>query len=178
VSRPLLIAALAGLVAAGVGHAQNRKKEPDQKVYTSPNYKFKTYFPEKDPKVVTRKVKTKAGELDQGTASVELRDGGVFSVSVTILPEAVATTDPKTVIDGVRDGIKGKDGKVEFDEPHEQGEAKTPGREMAFHFSKNDLRTRVFLVDNRLYQVTVTGSKSVVTGETAGKFLSAFEVTK
>jgi len=177
VSRPLLIAALAGLVAAGVGHAQNRKKEPDQKVYTSPNYKFKTYFPEKDPKVVTRKVKTKAGELEQGTASVELRDG-VYSVSVTMLPEAVATTDPTTVIDGVRDGIKGKDGKVELDQPHEQGEAKTPGREMLFDFRKNQIKTRVFVVEDRLYQVTVTGSKSVVTSDMAGKFFSAFEITK
>jgi hypothetical protein len=177
VIRLLTIASLAGFLAAGAGSAQGKRKEPEPKEYTSPTFKYKAYFPEKTPRESTKKVKTNGGELEQGTASVELRDG-VFSVTVTLLPEAVATTDPKTVLDGVRDGIKGKDGELESDAAIEQVAGKTPGREFLFTFRKNQLKTRVFLVENRLYQVTVTGPKAVVTGDTAGKFLAAFEVTK
>jgi hypothetical protein len=179
VSRLLAIAFLSGLVAAGVGHAQGgRKKEIEQKEYKSAKYKFRAYFPEKDPKVETRKLKIDGGEMDQSTASVEHRDG-VYSVSVTVLPDPAVLAGEKAVLDGVRDGIKGKDDKALHNEVEiEQNTSKTPGRELLFDFRKNQLRTRVFLVENRLYQVTVTGSKSVVTGDTAGKFLAAFEVTK
>ena len=173
-----LVVTVAALLGAGIAAGQGKKKEYDPKPYTSTEFKFKTFFPEKGPKETTRKIKTDGGELEQGTASVELRDGGVYSVTVTVLPEAAVQAGAKAVIDGVRDGIKGKDGKLESDKTHEQGEAKTPGREMLFTFRNNQLKTRVFLVDDRLYQVTVTGSKSVVAGETAGRFLSAFEVTK
>ena len=176
-SRLLAIAFLSGLVAAGIGHAQGRKKEIEQKEYKSAKYKFRAYFPEKDPKVETRKLKIDGGEMDQSTVSVELRDG-VYSVSVTVLPDAAVLAGEKAVLDGVRDGIKGKDGKVLHEDELEQNTSKTAGRELLFDFRRNQLRTRVFLVENRLYQVSVTGSKSVVAGDTAGKFLAAFEVTK
>ncbi|HEY2783679.1 MAG TPA: hypothetical protein VGJ05_01780 [Fimbriiglobus sp.] len=165
------------LAANGSGLGQGRRKEPEPKEYVSETYLYKTNFPEKDPKVTTQKLKTNAGELDQGTASVELRSA-TYSVTVTELPETTIRNGSKAVFDGVRDGIKGKAGIIQYEKPWDKGPAHMHYREILFDFRKNQLRTRIYLVDNRLYQVTVTGSKSIVTGNTADRFFSAFEITK
>lgn len=173
----VLTLVLVTLVGTATGYGQSKKREVEQKEFISPEYKYVTHFPEKAPKTTTRKLKTENGELTQATASVEFRDS-TYSVTVTLLPDAVAFAGAKAVIDGTRDGIKGKEGKVERDEDIKQGDAKLPARELLFDFRKNQMRTRILLVENRLYQVTVTGPKAVVIGETANRFFSAFEIRK
>jgi hypothetical protein len=107
--------------------------------------------------------------------------GGMASVSVSFYPESFKDIDPKKILDGVRDGLRGPEslgGKIESEKEITLGEAKLPGREVIIKAKKNWVRARLFLIEQSLYQVTVTGSEDNVKGKTATQFLDSFRHVK
>ena len=117
------------------------------------------------------------------TEKVEGPHGAIFSVSWVDYP-ADFTIEPKKVLEGAREGMKGIDGKLiqSKEVTITVGEDKFPGSEVQIEAGKNAIRSHIVLIDNRLYLVMVTGTKDVVCGQssikTTDSFLSSFRIEK
>src|SRR5205085_1948419 len=83
--------------------------------------------------------------------ATDLKSGAVFSVSVAEYPSAFAEVPADKVLDGVRDGLKGKDGKVKVDE---RLKGWSGGRAVQVEAGRNTIHARLVLVGSRLFQVT------------------------
>jgi hypothetical protein len=107
-------------------------------------------------------------------------DRAVYAVTYADYPESFRSVAAKALLDGVRDGLKGTDGKVVQDEETtaRAGTETITGRAFRIEAGSNVVRARVFLVENRLYQVMVTGKKSAVDRATADEFLKSFELLR
>jgi hypothetical protein len=140
--------------------------------------RFKVRFPGK-PEEKSQKAKTPLGELTVYTATYATPDGGVYLVShVDYPPAAAGPGDHATLLDGARDGLKGKDGKVVSDGPVPHAPDKAAGREVVIDKGKVQLRYRLIMKDARLYQVGTVGTGGFVTGKAASDFLDSFELVK
>jgi len=118
------------------------------------------------------------GDLKVVSAAYATADGNVFLTSYVDFPaEATKAEKRGSLLDGARDGIKGKDGKVISDKDTEFGVGKLPGREFEIEKGKQRLRFRLILRDDRLYQVAVIGSAAFVGGKEAIAFIESFELT-
>ena len=102
----------------------------------------------------------------------------MFAVTFADYPEAYRDVPAKVILDGVRDGLKGKDGKVEHDDDAALGPDKVPGRAVKVVAGSRVVRARVFLHGTRLYEVMVTGPKDAVATKAADEFLKSFEIVK
>ncbi len=92
----------------------------------------------------------------------------VFSVTVADYPSAFADVPADTLLDGVRDGLKGKDGKI-------KREDRKGGRTLQIEAGRNVIHARLVLVGSRLFQVTVAGPGKSFPEKTAREFLDSFE---
>lgn len=146
--------------------------------YAPKDGKFSVRFPGA-PKETPQTIKTGVGELSVFSATFATSDGNAYMVSYTDFPAEAARPEARdTLYDGVRDGFKGKDGKVLVEEKRDIGPDKLPGRELELEKDRQRVKVRVVLRDGRLYQVAVLGSKSFVGGKDATAFLDSFELTK
>ena len=140
--------------------------------------RFKVRFPGK-PEEKSQKAKTPLGELTVYTATFATPDGGVYLVSHVDYPAAAAApAEHETLLNGARDGLKGKDGKVVTEAKVALGADAAAGREVVVDRGKVQLRYRLFVRDNRLYQVGTVGTGGFVTGKAATEFLDSFELVK
>jgi hypothetical protein len=172
VIRPLLLTAMLVLVAAPVG-AQSRGE-----AYAPADGRFSVRFPGK-PKESTQTAKSAIGELKVVTATYAFSDGSAFMVSYTDFPDGAAKSENSgTLFDGVREGLKGKDGKLLDEQEVKVGADKHPGRDIEIEKDKKRMKFRVALRDGRLYQVAVIGTASFVKGKDAKSFIESFELTK
>lgn len=146
--------------------------------YSPPGGGYKVVFPGK-PKEASQTAKTKVGDLKVLTATYATAEGNVFLASQTEFPaDALAPDGLGTVYDGVRDGLKGKDGKVVSEKEVTVGDGRLPGREVLVDKGKQQTRFRVAVKGNRLYQVAAVGAGPFVTGAEATAFLDSFEPGK
>ena len=168
----LLLAAVFLFVVAPIA------AQPKGEVFAPKDGHYKVRFAGK-PKEETRTVESTIGELKVFTATYALSDGNVFMVSYTVFPEGAAKPeDRRTLFDGARDGLKGKDGKVNSDKDVEIGPDKLPGREVEIEKDKKRMKFRFILHEGRLYQVAVIGTASFAGGKDATAFFDSFEMTK
>ena len=146
-------------------------------VFQSDAGRYAAAFPGK-PRTETKELSTGPGRraVPVTTDKVDDPSGAVFAVTVADYPESFRDVTPKAVLDGVRDGLKGPDGKLLTDGELTVGEAKHPGRELVIEAGRNLIRARVYLVGTRLYQVTVTGPKGEAGGRRGDEFLKSFEL--
>ena len=175
-----VLVAIATLFFLSTAFAQSKsKKDPEWVPFESESMNYKTAFPGK-PKEVTKKLPTKAGELVLNTASLEKWDV-IYSITATMYPEKFKDADPKKLFSSAKDALSANGGKIVTDEPSSvagPNEAKHEGRDVTVEYGKNRIRTRLVLVNLVLYQVSVTGTEKALSNPLAGKFVSAFEVTK
>src|SRR5476651_1301234 len=88
---------------------------------------YRIEFP-KTPTKSEKKLATSAGTLPVNTAKLEVSRELILSVTVTTYPESFRDVTPAKLLEGVRDGLKGGDGKVEADKEIAWGDDKHPGR--------------------------------------------------
>lgn len=139
---------------------------------------FSAVFPGK-PKEANQTAKTPVGDLKVYTATFATADGNVFLLSHTEFPaEAVKADNHPALFDGVREGLKGKDGKLVSEKPVEVGAGKLAGREVVVDKGKRQTRFRLAVKGNRLYQVAAVGTGEFVTGAEATAFLDSLDLGK
>lgn len=169
-------AALAVLILAAPLCAKQKKGEE----YAPMDGRFSVRFPGK-PKEKSDTAKSAIGDLKVFSATYATSDGSAYMVSYTDFPEAAAKPENRsTMYDGVREGLKGKDGNVLSETAVEIGPDKLPGRDIEIENKKDKKRMkfRVVLVDNRLFQVAAIGTANFATGKDAEAFLKSFEIKK
>jgi hypothetical protein len=150
--------------------------QPAGEVYAPKDGRFSAKFPGK-PKETTQTAKSPLGDLKVFTATYATADGNIFMVSYNDFPEGAAKPDARdTLYDGVRDGLKGKDGRFIAEKAIEVGPDKLPGREIELEKDKKRLRFRVVLRDGRLYQAAAVGTSAFAAGKDATGFLDSFEL--
>lgn len=147
--------------------------------YKSRDGRYAVKFPG-TPKVTEQTANTDLGELTVTVATYANSDGGVFMVSHSDFPEAATkAANRATLLDGIRDGVKGRDGKqVGDNKAIEFGPDKLPGREFTIDKGKQRIRFRVILRDSRVYQIAAIGTAKFADGKDATEFIESFELTK
>jgi hypothetical protein len=163
------------VVFAGVAIGQKGEKGD----YPSGEGKYSVKFPG-TPKTASKTTRSAVGELTVNVATYANSDGNVYMVSYTDFPEAATKPENHaTLLDGIRDGVKGKDGKIAGEEKKlESGPDKLPGREFTVEKGKQRIRYRVIVSGSRVYQVAAIGTEAFATGKDATAFLDSFQVTK
>ncbi|AWM41311.1 hypothetical protein GobsT_00640 [Gemmata obscuriglobus] len=150
------------------------------KKFDSKDGKFSAKFP-LEPKVVPQK----AGGLDLYITIAEKdkdKDKVGFAVIYTDLPADVVKSSPgKKLLEGgakgLEDNFKAK--IVSSSETVFKANGKDyPARDLVAEKESLTLRVRIIMVDARLYQVFVIGSKEQATGKEADEFLKSFELAK
>ncbi|HET6572484.1 MAG TPA: hypothetical protein VFG68_02700 [Fimbriiglobus sp.] len=141
--------------------------------------KFRVKFPEK-PDSDTKELSLGAGgqTLTVTTAKADGPNGSVFAVTFADYPESYRQVPIKTILDGVRDGLKGTDGKIDKYDEVFLGEAKVPGREVRITAGRRLIHARVYLHGSRLYQVMVTGTRERFPVDAVKAFFDSFELVK
>ena len=149
--------------------------------FTSDEGGFRIKFPGA-PKVTEPTAKSAVGDLKVTVATYANADGSTFMVSFADYPEAATKPDKlATLLDGIRDNVKGRDGKLVGDDKSGPfGADKLPGREFTVdkEKAKQRIKFRVLIKDNRVYQVVAIGPTAFVNGKDATAFLESFELTK
>jgi hypothetical protein len=105
---------------------------------------------------------------------------GVYLVSYNDMPAIALRGGPDAILDGARDGAVGNlkaklttSSKITLARKH-------PGREFSADLpdKKGSIRSRVYLVGDRMYQTQVIGTSSLVDSADTSKFLDSFKVTE
>src|SRR5437016_3721692 len=123
------------------------------------------------------KVETKAGRATVTYFLLEHNEL-TYVVSCSKFPKGALKADAQEKrLDNARDGaVESAGGKLESEKAIKLGTH--PGRELLIDGSKAFVRTRIYAVENRLYQTMVIGGKQHVNGTDAKKFFEAFKVVK
>jgi hypothetical protein len=143
--------------------------------YKSGDGHYSVRFP-KNPVISHRELATSAGVLNVETAKCESGRDPVYSVSFTTYPSAFGDVDAKTILDGVRDGLKGQDGELRIDQTIAQEDSQSVARDVRITAGKNTIRARLVMVDRRLVQVLAVGTKDSMDGKEVEAFFKSFEV--
>ncbi|HVK17550.1 MAG TPA: hypothetical protein VM533_11430 [Fimbriiglobus sp.] len=172
---------LAALIVLAVATPAIAQRNVRLEQHESEAGKFRVKLPEK-PESDTKELALGPGgrTVQFTTERADGPDRSVFAVTFADYPESYRQVPIKTVLDGVRDGLKGTDGKVEKDDEVFLGTGadKLAGREFRIVAGQKVVRVRVFLQGTRLYQVMATGSKQKYPTKAVEEFLNSFELVK
>jgi hypothetical protein len=149
--------------------------------YSPKGGNFTIRFPGK-PKESTQKAKSPIGEVDVFAATYATNDGNVFMVSYSDLPPAATKKENQnSLIDGVRDGILGKEKDVRIleDVEFKFGADELFGHKLLVRKDKSEQYVVMWIIvrENRLYQIAAVGSKKFSESKETIAFLESFQVT-
>jgi len=158
------------LLLLGLSACQTAPQAPG---YTSKEGRFSIQMPEAPIEKVNKL--GMGGELH---LFILVRQGVRYAVSYLDLPpQLIKSVDPEMLFDRTRDGVaKGFHGKL-LNESRFRFSNKYPGREIKL---LNDegiraVRGRIYLINNRLYQVAIGLPKDELDSRTALDFLDSFK---
>jgi len=150
------------------------------KRHTSDGGRFSVLLPG-NPKTQTQQTDSPLGKLTVNSVMVEPTAKLAFLVSWNEYPATIRDDDPQDVLTRVRDGnnqfLKGElvvDRKTTF------GKEKYPCRELEIRFPYMDdtmaYRATVVLVDTRLYQVVMIGTKESIRSDEAEDYFRSLKI--
>jgi hypothetical protein len=162
-------------------YAQDKRDDKDEKqlvVFVSKEGKLSVSVPSK-PLERTNKLKTAGGELEVHMFMIDQKDRA-FIVSYTDYPAGSVDPDEKKTLAGVVDGnARAIKGRVASNEPITIGKKDYPGRAISIEFGgakKQIYRARVYLVDNRLYQVVALGPDEFTKSQAVEAYFKSFAI--
>jgi hypothetical protein len=146
--------------------------------FTSKEGKYSVMFPGK-PQLQQQKANTELGDIEITMNVLAIGNDMAFIVSHNDYPDAVKNADPGQMLEGARNGNKGKDGEIVTDEAIKFGPEKLPGRRFLIK-KPGDIymKNMIIFKGTRLYQVMLIGKKDVVESKDADKYYKSFELTK
>ncbi|MCC6416828.1 MAG: hypothetical protein IT429_01120 [Gemmataceae bacterium] len=126
-----------------------------------------------------QKARTDAGAAATTTFAVALKEG-TLAVSHTRFTDDTAQPGlQQRRLDNARDGLVSRSGGKLRSETRIELEKQYPGRELVLDGPKDSLiRTRLFAVGNRLYQLIAIGSPAWVNGKETACFFDSFKLLK
>jgi len=146
------------------------------KVFVSETGRFSAALPE-DPIEDVQTLPTSAGDLEVHFFTLE-KENAIYMVVYSDYPaEVVAQSSPTVMLDGARDGaVSNVQGTLLNEEEITINDY--PGRALKVRASDGQatVHSRVYLVDNRLYQVMVVIPGSADLPTEAEDFLDSFKV--
>jgi hypothetical protein len=168
---------LLGLAAPLLLAAEDKPKAALEE-FTSKAGGFTVAMPGK-PKETSKTSKTAAGQETKQLTWILQQKDSAFLVIVTDVPN-LAKADAATLNTVLEQGRKGAvaamKGKLLSEKKVKLG--KHPGLEFQIDAPKvgGIYRSRIYIADGRLYQVTVFGPKEVATSKQADRFLNSFKL--
>jgi hypothetical protein len=151
--------------------------QPEWKEFASKEGRFKIVMPGA-PKQEELETESDFGKgvLHMNVAQA---DKTMYGANYCDFPAEIKNAPLKKVFDSSRDGaVANLEGKLVRESDIKLGDY--PGREI--HIGAEDgkqlFRARVYLVDRRLYQVVVFGSKEAAISKQADKFFDSFKLTE
>jgi hypothetical protein len=146
----------------------------DWKPFTPKEGGFSILFPG-TPAQEKQESKTPAGTVT--VTYFVLEQGGItYVASYSVFPkESVNPRTQEKRLDNARNGaVASAKGKLERERKFHLH--KYPAREVLIAGEKGFVRSRIYAVENRLYQTLVMGAKKEVAGKDAAKFLESFQL--
>jgi hypothetical protein len=133
------------------------------------------------PKEDKQAIDTAVGKIDMFLFVYEVSNDVAYLIMYNDYPEdVVAKADKTTMLDGARDGaVENVKGKLRSEK--NVSISGSPGREIVVDTSDAPLSTiksRMYLVKNRLYQVMAVVPKGKETSKDVDKFLDSFKLTQ
>lgn len=128
------------------------------------------------PKEQNNTVKTAIGPIEVHMFVCEPDPSTAYIVGYSDYPEAMMKkADTEKVLDGARDGaVKNVNGKLDWEKKVTiDGHS---GRDFALSTERFKGRDRIYLVNDRLYQVMLVGTKDFITSKDGEKFLDSFKL--
>jgi hypothetical protein len=165
---------LALILLSGCGAASKNKAEWQR--FESEENRFSVLFPG-TPQEFAESVPTEAGTIEAKSFVVQQGNMG-FAVNVAHHPsEAVSASDPQTMIDTARDRAVSNVGGELLQEKDVTLDGH-PGREIQVEIAEGQgmVRSRFYLVENRLYAVQTISQKSGASTD-VNRFLDSFQLT-
>lgn len=125
-------------------------------------------------------VETPVGPVEIHTFTAEAEDTAYVVAYSDYPPEIVNQTDPQVLLDSSRDGAVNNLGGTLISEEVIDLEG-NPGRSLVISATANQdqtatINSRIYLVDNRLYQVLVVAPEGTSTPEASETFLDSFDL--
>lgn len=152
--------------------------QPAGEAFRPAGGQYSVRFPGK-PKESSQSTTAAVGELKVHTATFATADGAVYLVSYTDFPAgAIKLETIPTLLNGARDGLAGKGGKVVSEKDIALGAGKTAGREVVVDKGKQQTRFRMLVKGNRFYEIAAVGAGEFVTGKGVTAFLDSFELVE
>ncbi len=151
-------------------------KEPTIELFSSKDGGFSILLPGK-PEFETQTVDTEVGKILMNMYGVEnKRMAYLISYSDYNIEdiELIGVKEIEEILDGVRDGQVGDNGKLISEKSIQLDNYS--GREIVFSNEEGTIRSRIFLVKNRLYQVLVVSNDNKVNTEEVNKILNSFKL--
>jgi hypothetical protein len=160
-----------------LGAAQDNLPK-DWKAFTSKEGGFTVALPSA-PTKDKRTVKTATGNVEVTVYLVEVKDQGSYVVTFSEFPDEALKggTDEKR-LDKARDGaVQSAKGKLKSEKRIKLKEY--PGRELAIEGeATGGVRTRIYIVKNRLYQTVAAGGAAFLQSKETSQFLDSFNLIK
>jgi len=157
-----------------------KEEKPGWKKFTSREGGFSVLMPG-TPVAKREAVPTPLGPIATYFFSLEVQQGTNLTVSFAEVPQGLLGLEgvDDLLLTMARDAaVKQVDGKLLKDEPVKLNQ-RIPGREFQIDVGLGSiLRMRVFLVQNRVYQIVAAGPKDYATGKDADKFLDSFTLMR
>ena len=165
------------LFIAALATSASADDQPGWKEFASKEGRFKVLMP---GTVKQYKLDTES-DFGKGVLHMNTVEAGktLYGANYCDFPAEVKKVPRKQVYDSSRDGaVANMEGKLASEKDTKLGEH--PGREIRIDVAggKRLFRVRVYLVEQRLYQVVVFGTPEAATSKEADKFLDSFKLTE
>jgi hypothetical protein len=169
--RSLLVLLVLAVGAAAV----SADDKPAWKEFASKEGRFKVLM----PGTPTQKQLDTESDFGKGVLHMNTVQSGktMYGANYCDFPAKIKEVPIKQVLDSSRDGaVANLEGKLASEQDLKLGDH--PGREIRIEVAggKQLFRARVYLVEQRLYQVVVFGTKDAATSKEADKFLDSFQL--
>lgn len=161
-------------VGVAAAHAEDK---PEWKEFASQEGRFKVLMPgTPKPEKFDTESDFGKGVLYMNSVAV---DKTMYAANYCDFPAEIKKAPIKQVFDSSRDGaVANMQGKLAGEKDIKLGDH--PGREIQIEVAggKQLFRARVYLVEQRLYQVVVMGSREAANSKEADKFLDSFKLAE
>jgi hypothetical protein len=165
------------LVLLPVANAKpdREKEKPLKELHISVLGEFLVRFPDK-PREESRDMATSAGVIQLHTTRCDAGRDLILSVVWCDYPEEFEGVEMRTIMDGVADGLRGRDGKIVRESDFAEGLLK--GRVWRIEAERNIIRVRAALAGRRLYQIVAVGPRDRIDLPMVDEFFQSFTIRK